>query len=101
MEITRIGARADNGPSSITLPKISAHLTKIGNKVSLSLQEKDIRDFVTKSHHDYFMDLSLDEVGRIIQAIGTQVDGNEQLIASEIGPYLRYLMKLSNMCINN
>ena len=90
MKITRVGARADNGPSSITLPKITAHLTKSGNEVSL--QETDISDFVTKAHYNYDMRLSLDEVGRIIQAIAARVDVHEQLIASEMGPYLRHLM---------
>jgi hypothetical protein len=47
------------------------------------------------------MRVSLDEVGRIIQAMATRSDSHEQLIASELGPYLRHLMKLSNICIES
>ncbi|MCP5016972.1 MAG: hypothetical protein GY938_17145 [Ketobacter sp.] len=99
MKITRVGARADNGPSSITLPKIAAHLTSSGNEVSLT--ETDISDFVTKAHYNYDMRLSFAEIGKIIEAVVSRPESNSQKIASEIGPYLRHIIKLSNICINN
>lgn len=99
MKITRRGARADNGPSSITLSKLSVVLAKDGSEVSL--QDNDVADFVTKAHYNYDIRLSLNEVGNIIKAISDASTTNEATIAKEIGPHLRHLMKLSNICVEN
>lgn len=99
MKIIRRGARADNGPSSIKLTKITAHHVSTGNEISL--QDTDVKDFSTKAHYNYDMRLSYGEIGLIIKALANSSEGKEQAIAAELGPYLRHMMKLSNICIEN
>lgn len=99
MKITRVGARADNGPSSIELNKLTAHHTNSSNEISL--QDTDVNDFVTKAHYNYDMRLSYSEVGLILQALASGSEGNEHEIAKELGPYLRHILKISKVCIED
>lgn len=99
MKITRVGARADNGPSSIEL--INLKIEFVSNSQEISLKDHDIKDFVTKAHYNYDMRLSLSEIGKMLEAISSQCMGNPDEVAKELGPYVRHLIRLTNTCVNN
>lgn len=67
MLITRRGHGADHGPSSIELPELGIDWD--AEKQCLSLTESGISDFSTPSHHDYSIDVSLIELGRMLETL--------------------------------
>jgi len=94
-----VGARADNGPSSIVLSNLNASFVNESNEVSLT--DRDVADFVTKAHYNYDMRLSLSEVGKIIEAVASHSLENSDEIAKSLGPYVRHLIRLTTTCVNN
>jgi hypothetical protein len=90
MKITRRGARADNGPSSIELKKLRVSLGGEG----IIIQDFDISDFVTKAHYDYNIVLSLEEVGLIIDSLGLFPDEMKNDIGKVFEGRLKKLLRI-------
>lgn len=96
MKITRRGARADNGPSSIELTSPEFNLTADG----VIVQDRDIGDFVTKAHHNYKITISLGEVGCIIDALGEFSEERREEIGRVFENRLKSLLRITQSCIN-
>jgi hypothetical protein len=95
MKITRRGARADNGPSSIELTN-----TKVSFKgENLIIRDTDISDFVTKAHYNYTIEISLDEVANIIDSLGSSSEEEKRQIGKALEPKLKHLLRIVQSCI--
>jgi pantoate kinase len=99
MKITRVGARADNGPSSISLSNLTVVFEN--NSKEISLTDRDVGDFVTKAHYNYDMRLSLAEIGKIVEALSSHSTENASEVAAALSPYLKHLIRITNTCVNN
>lgn len=96
MKITRRGARADNGPSSIELKSLKISVSD-GNIV---LRDQDVSDFVTKAHYNYTMNLSMDELGSIIDALASAAGEDKKRVADYLGAKkLKELLQIVKMAI--
>jgi hypothetical protein len=96
MQITRRGARADNGPSSIELESLQISVSD-GNIV---LRDNDVSDFVTRAHYNYTMNLSMDELGSIIDALVSAAGEDKKRVADYLGSTkLKELLQLVKMAI--
>ena len=96
MKITRRGARADNGPSSIEFK--SPRFSFEGDKIII--KDSDVSDFVTKAHYNYKVELSLVEVASIIESIGSYSDEEKELIGQALEPKLKKLLRIVQSCID-
>jgi len=96
MKIIRRGTRADNGPSSIELNNLKISLDKEG----IIIRDSGIRDFVTKSHHNYEIIISLEEIGAILDSLGTFPDERNNEIGKAFESRLKKLLRIVQSCIN-
>ena len=96
MKITRRGARADNGPSSIELT--SAKFSFEGDNIVI--RDSDVSDFVTKAHYNYKIELSLVEVAGIIEELGSYSDDQKEQIGKALEPKLKNLLRIVQSCID-
>lgn len=96
MKITRRGARADNGPSSISLDNI--RITRRDEGVLL--EDRDIADFVTKAHYNYKIVLSFDEIAGIVDALGDYTSEQKKSIGKAFEPKLKKLLRIVQACID-
>tara|TARA_R110001583_G_scaffold195165_1_gene369768 strand:+ start:3778 stop:4071 length:294 start_codon:yes stop_codon:yes gene_type:complete len=97
MKITRRGARADNGPSSIELSNLRIEL----NNEGVLLKDTDIKDFVTKAHYNYRMQLSFEEIAAIIKAIGRHPNEMKETIGKSFEADLKSLLRVVNACVDS
>lgn len=95
MKIIRRGARADNGPSHIELKNLA--ITFENNEIVI--RDTDILDFVTKSHHDYKMVLSIEEVSSIIDAVATFPEEEKNFVGKAFESKLKKLLALVQACV--
>jgi hypothetical protein len=74
MKISRRGAAADHGESSITLknPNFSWNTAQ----KTIEIDKGNIRDFNTDAHHNYTISLSPEEAQKIIQALFSAINEN-------------------------
>ena len=96
MKITRRGARADNGPSSIELGNPRFSLCDDG----ILIQDGDIKDFVTKAHYNYRIVLSIEEVGKIIDSLGSLPEEKRNEIGKAFEGRIKYLLRITQYCID-
>lgn len=96
MKITRRGARADNGPSSIEFNNARVSLEG-GNIV---IRDNDILDFVTKAHYNYKIEISLHEVGEIIESLGSHSDEMKTQVGNALEGKLKKLLRIVQSCID-
>ncbi|MCR9185045.1 MAG: hypothetical protein NXH81_06595 [Halieaceae bacterium] len=96
MKITRRGARADNGPSSIELKSLKISISN----GEIVLRDHDVSDFVTKAHYNYTMNLSLKEFGSIIDALASVQGDDKNIVGSYLGSAkLKELLQLVKIAI--
>ena len=95
MKITRRGARADNGPSSIELTNLA--ITFENNE--LVIRDTNIKDFVTKAHYNYKMVLSIEEVASIIDAAASFPEDKKNFVGKVFESKLKKLLTLVNACV--
>lgn len=96
MKIVRRGARADNGPSSIELNHLRVSLEQDG----IVIRDSDIKDFVTKAHYDYRIVLTLDEIGEIIESLGSFPDEREKEVGKAFEGRLKKLLRIVQSCVD-
>ncbi len=97
MKITRHGARADNGPSSIDLNNMKVILSDEG----IVIRDHDIKDFVTKAHYNYKIVFSLEEVGFIIEALGSYPENKKEEVGKALEGKLKKLLRIVQSCIDS
>jgi hypothetical protein len=92
MKITRQGAGANHGLSSITLrnPKIS---WREEQKI-IEIDKGNVKDFNNEAHHNYIISFSLDEAGSIIQALSSAADKNPELLSKMHPQILKFLLQI-------
>jgi len=96
MIITRRGARADNGPSSIELTNPQFSLSEDG----IVIQDSDIKDFVTKAHYDYKIVVSFEEIGCIIDSLGSFPEEKRNEIGKALEGRIKKLLRITQSCID-
>ena len=96
MKITRRGARADNGPSNIELnnPRISL------DGENIIIRDSDVKDFVTKAHYNYKIEISLYEVGEILESVGSYPDEMKEKVGKTFECKLKELLRIIQSCID-
>lgn len=92
MDISRRGSSADHGPSSINLKDPSVSWNEI-NKV-VEIKKGRVKDFSGKSHHNYKVSLSLDDVANIIHAVASAANTNPELLAEMQEQTLKSLLQI-------
>ena len=98
MKITRRGARADNGPSSIELKNLKISISN----GEIILRDSDISDFVTKAHYNYTMNLSLEEFGSIIESLASVQGNDKKIVGSYFGSAkLKELLRIVKIAIES
>lgn len=96
MKIIRRGARADNGPSEIELNNISVSLEKDG----IIIRDSDIKDFVTKAHYNYRIIMSLEEIGAIIDSLGSFTNDRKNEVGKAFEGRLKRLLRIVQSCVD-
>ena len=98
MKIERSGSTAFHGIRFIEIdnPDIEYDV----EKGKLVLKKNSVRDFTSRSHHDYEISMSLEEVASLIKVIGEELIENcpEEIIKA-LSPNLRQLHRIVNTCI--
>jgi len=97
MKIIRRGARADNGPSSIELKNTRISL----EDETIVIRDSDIKDFVTKAHYNYRIELDFNEVALIIKSLGSYPKDRKNEIGSAFEKNLKELLRLVQSCVES
>lgn len=96
--ISRKGTGKDHGSSKIQLNDSLISWNSLNKTICIG--QDGIEDFRSKSHHDYNISISLNEIAEILNAIaeeGLTVDSeNTETIISDLLPSLRSIIQLSN-----
>lgn len=96
MKIDRRGARADNGPSGIELNNLQVSIAYDG----IVLKDFDVGDFVTKSHYNYTIAISLEEFGTILQSVASSEGEARKRFGEYLGSTrLKDLLRVIQMAI--
>lgn len=98
MKITRVGAKAYNGPRTIFMNDIVLEYEKATKEIII--RACDIKDFTTKSHHNYKISLSLSELGKILESVSEESKNSSEDLSKELGPYMLHLIRIINACVN-
>lgn len=92
MIISRRGARADHGESSIELDEPVFSWDKAGSCVTL--KRRYVKDFSTSSRHSYTVKLSLVEINDMLQALADAAISDPCQFEKALEPSLKSLLRL-------
>jgi hypothetical protein len=98
MRISRYGSSANHGTSEIELPRLSVSYNV--SEPGLSLRHSYVSDFATNATHNYTLEVTLEEFGRMLGEVGGALKGESRgVIVTALQPYLRELVDLSAACV--
>jgi hypothetical protein len=95
MKITRRGARADHGQSSIEFPSPSFSWVK--NDSTLTARQNNVRDFSTTAHHGYAVKLSISEINELLNTLAVAAAEDPALFEKNLEPSLKALLQLQHV----
>lgn len=97
MRIRRRGTVNDHGWNELRLGKVRVSWDPEATHVELTTRK--VSDFNGKSHHDYSVCLSLDDLSNIIGALGdVPVETHGQQLGQQFTPRIRELLRLVDAC---
>lgn len=92
MDIFRYGASAYHGRSSITL--IDPMVSWSESLKTIEIKKARVKDFSTKSRHNYTITLSLEEMVKVFHAVASAANRNPELLADMHPQALKSLLQI-------
>ena len=92
MKVTRRGARADHGQSSIELS--SPTFAWVKTDATVTIRQGNVKDFSTSAHHSYSIRINATELGEIFQVLANAAADDPAAIGKVLEPCLRSLIRL-------
>lgn len=98
MKISRQGSSRNDGTRTIALEPLKVGWDKDTESVSLSCT--GVRDFNTEANHDYVLQLSLTELGTILEHLTEKLPPEgTQSVQSGLASKLRAIIRLGLICV--
>jgi hypothetical protein len=95
MKITRSGARANHGQSTIEFA--SPRFSWIKSDSTLTIRQSDVKDFSTTAHHSYAAKINAAEINEIIATLARAATDDATLFEKILEPSLKPLLQLQNV----
>jgi len=97
MIISRRGARADHGASSVDFPTPSFEWRK--QDKSILIKQRDVKDFSTTARHGYTVQISPNDVNSILGALASAAKNDPVQFEKLLEPSLKALLQLAQIAL--
>ena len=91
MNITRRGATYNYGPRTVVLDNATASCS---DAASVVLTASHVKDFTGKSHHDYTVTISAEDLVLILRCVASSAMANPVPFSQALSPVLKELVQL-------
>lgn len=92
MKISRRGAAADHGESSIELGEPSFAWNEANS--CITIKQSRIKDFSTKSRHSYTVELSIADINQVIRTLSDAAVGDPSQFEKVLEPSLKPILRI-------